>query len=90
MAASDTKRTILSVVVRDRTGILFEGSATAVSSYNENGLFDVLPLHSNFICIIRQMVIVRKTKKGAPVEIPLQQSGVLKVRENAVEVYAGV
>ena len=90
MSASDTKKTILSVIVRDRTGILFEGPAEAVSSYNENGLFDVLPLHSNFICIIRRMILVRKTRKGNPIEIPLEQSGVLKVRENAVEVYAGV
>ena len=89
MTSSKTQKDILSVVVRDRTGLLFEGAATAVSSYNANGLFDVLPLHSNFICIIRNMVVVHTAPSLDPVKIPLEQ-GVLKVRENKVEVYAGV
>ena len=89
MVVRDTKKTILSVVIRDRTGVLFEGLVESVSSYNANGLFDILPLHSNFLCIVQRAVLVRKSKKENLVEIPIQQ-GVLKVRENAVEVYAGI
>ncbi|MBI2122192.1 MAG: hypothetical protein HYT98_03650 [Candidatus Sungbacteria bacterium] len=78
----------LSVTVRDREGILFQGNAEAVSSFNEKGPFDVLPLHANFISLIRNSVVLKIP--GSPLkEIPLN-SGVLKVKENKVEVYAGI
>ena len=80
---------ILQVIVRNRTGVLFEGPAGAVSAYNERGLFDVLPRHSNFISIIRQSLIIRQETGGDPIRIDLQ-SGVLKVYKNAVEVYVGI
>ncbi len=39
-------------------GVVFEGEAKALSSYNEGGIFDVLPMHANFISIIKQAVVV--------------------------------
>lgn len=78
----------LSVTVRDREGALFQGEAEAVSSFNETGPFDVLPLHANFISLIRNSITLI-IPNSAPKEIALN-SGVLKVRENKVEVYVGI
>ena len=79
---------VLRVAVRDRAGVLFDGVAEALSSYNTKGPFDVLPLHTNFISLISRSVTLHlgeRLKKEIPVA-----SGVLVVRENNVEVYLGV
>ncbi len=84
----NTNNLSLSVMIRDRQGLVFEGEAEGVSSVNDKGPFDVLPLHANFISLIKKEIILRL--KGS-VEKPLSlESGVLMVRENKVEVYLGV
>ena len=78
----------LLAVIRDRNNLLFQGSVKAVSSLNDKGLFDVLPQHANFITLIKEFVTVHlpgKQEKRIEVE-----SGVLKVRDNNVEVYLGI
>ncbi len=78
----------LSLIVRDRAGIIFEGEVDAISSYNESGPFDVLPLHTNFISLIQKMLSIhRKEKVLQKVRVG---SGVLFVHENKVEVYLGI
>lgn len=76
------------VIVRDRNGILYEGKADAVSSLNERGEFDVLPLHANFISLIRSKLTI--TQKGNTIKEIALGAGVLAVRENGVEVYIGI
>ena len=88
MVETSVKNLILSVSVRDRSGILFEGEAEAVSSVNEKGPFDILPLHANFISIISRTLALH-IKSNVRKEIPIQK-GVLIVRENRVEVYLGI
>ncbi len=78
----------VSVLVRDREGILFEGEAESVSSVNATGKFDVLALHANFISIINEYITLRMLD-GTIKTIPLKV-GILKVRENSVEVYLGI
>lgn len=88
MEISIPSNTTLSLIVRDRAGVIFEGEVDAVSSYNESGPFDVLPLHINFISLIKKMLSIHRKEKV------LQQvrvgSGVLAVHENKVEVYLGI
>ena len=79
---------VLSVVVRDRNTLLFQGQIDAVSSFNDKGPFDVLPQHANFISLIKQAVILHIP--GKPEKRIEVQSGVLKVRNNNVEVYLGI
>lgn len=87
MPAED-KDLILSVLVRDRSGVLFEGKAEAVSSVNDKGPFDVLPLHTNFISLITESLTIHiKEAVAREMEIP---GGVLIVKENKVEVYLGI
>lgn len=78
----------LIVLIRDREGILFEGEAESVSSFNDKGPFDVLSYHTNFISLIKKNVTVRRVG-GAEESIPLE-IGVMKVKENRVEVYVGI
>ena len=88
MAKETPQNLFLSVLVRDRNGILFDGPASAVSSYNDRGPFDVLPLHENFISLLNKEIVVR-AREGEEKTIAVP-SGVLSVRENRVEVYIGI
>jgi F0F1-type ATP synthase epsilon subunit len=76
----------LDVSVRNPEELLFQGEASSVTTYNEKGLFDVLPIHENFISIIKDKVIVRG--KAGEREFPVVK-GVIKVEENAVDVFLG-
>lgn len=76
------------VIVRDKENILFEDEVRAITSFNEKGIFDVLPLHENFISIIKNSVIIHK-KGGSKQEIKIG-SGILKVFENKINVYLGL
>jgi len=88
MEQPTTIEQILNVVVRDRSGILFEGEADSISSYNDTGDFDIMPFHANFISIIKNKIVLR-SKGGMVQTIPLE-IGILKVSQNKVEVYLGI
>jgi F0F1-type ATP synthase epsilon subunit len=82
------ENSLLSVMIRDRAGVLYEGEVEAFSSYNQKGPFDVLPLHTNFISLITKGVDLRL--KGTIFKnLPLE-TGVMKVKENRIEVYIGI
>ena len=78
----------LSVIIRDRKGVVWEGEALVVSSINSVGPFDVLASHANFISIIKNRIVVTKTDKTKQ-EFNVD-SGVMQERENKVMVYLGV
>jgi F0F1-type ATP synthase epsilon subunit len=75
---------LVHVTIKDRDSVLYEGDVTAVSAYNDVGLFDVLPMHENFITLIKSKVILHKNE--AQKEFPIE-NGLLKVRENKVSIY---
>ena len=78
----------LQVAVRDRSGAIFEGEADAISANNDKGPFDILPLHTNFICIIhKNLTLYLKDKVVKELSFG---TGVLKVAENKVEIYLGI
>lgn len=78
----------LSVTIRDREGIIFEGPVTALSSFNDKGPFDVLPMHANFISLIHRSLTLHF--RDLPSRRLEMETGVLKVRDNMVQVYLGV
>ena len=55
---------------------------------NDQGPFDVLSLHANFISIIKKSVSLRY--RGKIVEEMPVETGVMIVKENSVEVYLGI
>lgn len=77
-----------SLAVHDRSGVVFEGEVRAVSSYNSRGLFDILPIHSNFISVLRQKLILYKID-GSKQEMHLD-SGVMRVLLGKAVVYIGL
>lgn len=78
----------LLIVIRDRNKLLFQGEIKAVSSFNDKGPFDILPQHANFISIIKKHLVIHlRTKEKKRIEL---ESGILKVRDNNVEVYLGI
>ncbi|HEV2339955.1 MAG TPA: hypothetical protein VGT05_04335 [Patescibacteria group bacterium] len=78
----------LSVTIKNPENTLFQGSVYAVTSYNERGVFDVLPLHANFICLIKNQVILSITKVDKKT-IPIQR-GVIKVLKNKVSIFLDI
>lgn len=81
-------RTEIKVVVRTADETVFDGAAISVSSLNDFGYFDVLPVHIDFITTIREKLTIQ-TIMGEIKEIPLD-SGILRVYENNVDVFLGL
>ena len=75
----------VNVVVRNRETILFQDKISAVTSYNDKGIFDILPEHENFISLIQQSVILHK-KIGENLEIKIN-NGVVRVYKDNVYFY---
>lgn len=78
----------IQVIVKNKEGVLLNETATAVTSYNSLGIFDVLPMHENFITLIFERVIVHKGDVAR--EVTFEMSGVMKVSDNQVHVYLGI
>ena len=78
----------LSITVMSPSGTLYQGHATAISSVNELGRFDVLPRHANFISLIHNEVVILPLE-GQKQRFPLQQ-GVMYVKDQTVLVFVGV
>lgn len=78
----------LRLMVRNRQGIVFDEQIAALSGSNKIGKFDVLLNHANFISIVNQTLVIKRIN-GEERQLPID-NGILKVRENRVEVYIGV
>lgn len=79
---------LLQVTVKNPDGVVFDGKAEAVSSFNKKGKFDILPYHANLISIIQDNLTIWETKEK-PKEIKIE-NGVLEVSENVVKVFLGI
>ena len=78
---------MLQVIIRKRTGAIYEGSAISISSLNPRGPFDILSKHTNFVSVIsREVRIARYAGDRTPMVIPLQR-GLLRVHDDCVEVF---
>ena len=78
----------LDVYVRSRTKNYFQGSARSLTATNKTGQFDILPMHANFITMVKDWVIV---DKGLSTEKKIEfTSAVISVNGNHLDVYVGV
>jgi F0F1-type ATP synthase epsilon subunit len=87
-AAVNSKGNTLYVTVRNSDTTLYEGYAIAVSSFNNVGIFSLLPWHSNFITLIKKKIIVYKTKDDK-YEKDID-SAILQVQNNKVDIFLGI
>jgi len=79
---------VLTVNIRSRKKSFFEGKTRTVTSLNDNGEFDILPQHANFVSLIRNYLVLNKgTKEEQKFVI---STGVLRVKENKVDVFLDV
>lgn len=78
----------LHVFIRNREKVLFDEDIQALSSRNEKGIFDILPLHGNFISLVEARLILTRID-GTKTEVPVS-NGILRASENRVEVFIGV
>lgn len=83
-----SSNTTLHVIIRDRDKVIINSDVQALSGVNEKGVFDILPLHSNFITLIEQHIILTRMD-GTKQEVTIN-NGILRVIENRVEIYIGV
>lgn len=80
--------TLLTVSVRTREKVLFEGTASTVTSFNLRGRFDILPYHANFITLISKYVII-DTEKETERQFDIDK-GILYAMSNKVSIYVGI
>ena len=66
----------------------FEGTAKSLSAANDTGPFDVLYGHSNFFCLLNAGRVAIDTG-FTPVLVDIE-SGLLRVRDNIVTLFANV
>jgi len=85
---TEENTTLLSISVRTREKVLFEGTANTVTSFNLRGRFDILPYHANFITLISKYVIV-DTGKETERQFDIDK-GILYAMSNKVSVYVGI
>lgn len=78
----------LHVFIRNRDTVLINEDVLSLTSVNEKGIFDILPLHSNFISLVEQKVTL--TRMDGSKEEVVVSNGILRVIENRVEIYIGV
>lgn len=78
----------LKLYIRDLEKVLFEGEVKAFSAVNEKGRFDVLPMHENFISVIKNKMIIHNLSAGK-LEIEIS-GGIVKVYNDSVEVLLGI
>lgn len=74
--------------IRSRTKVFFNDYCDAVSSTNVVGPFDILPYHTNFICMITDYLHVYEGE-AKKVDMKISQ-GILKVQDNRVLVFLDV
>ena len=88
MNVTQIQNKVLNVSIRSKKENLFEGIAKSVSSQNEVGFFDILPMHTNFVTLVKDFVVV---DKGLATEKHIQiEKGILTVVSDVVKVYVGI
>ena len=75
----------LFVTIRNRQKIVFDDEVKGLTSVNERGLFDILPQHESFICMIKDKLVLHK-KDGQHEDIQIVK-GILRGYKNNVQIY---
>ncbi len=76
--------TTLHVVIKNRKKTFFDEDALSVTSFNDKGVFDILPYHENFISLVKKMVTVRTSVRVVQLQF---ESAVLSVSNDLVNVF---
>ncbi|HEY4964091.1 MAG TPA: hypothetical protein VIH90_05340 [Candidatus Saccharimonadales bacterium] len=69
--------------------IYFEGQAFSISAENDTGLFDILPKHHNFMCLLKPCTVIIRTVKGEEQKIDIG-GGLMHVKADKVTVFLDI
>jgi len=78
----------LLLTVRNREQVLINEEVKSLSSFNDKGVFDVLPEHTNFISLIHRFLAVRRLN-GETLQIRLE-NGIMRVYREKIDVFLGL
>ena len=83
-----SNKRLIKVKVEDAEEIIFEGEVDKISSFNEEGQFDVYPMHANFISIIqKELSFYNNHQKVKDVQV---EKAVMKVKKDIVSIFLGI
>ena len=74
--------------IQTKQGFSFNDQVKSLTSYNDKGIFDVLPEHENFISVIKDKIIIHQ-KDGKDKEMKID-TAVLRVYGNETDIFLGV
>lgn len=74
----------LTVKVRNPDVVFFDGEADAVSSTNEKGPFDILPMHENFISLIKDKIVIHLGGQKKELSV---NTGVIRAKGNNIQIF---
>jgi len=78
----------LTLIIQEKKGVIFSGDVKSVSSNNEIGPFDILPQHENFVAVIKDIIsFIKIDGKNNSIKI---ERGIIRVKNNQVNVYLGI
>ncbi len=77
----------LHVFVMTGDSVVYNDTATSVSSRNERGRFDILPLHTNFISVVKDFILIQINEQDKK-QIDIK-NGIMRVYENNVQIFVG-
>ena len=77
-------KSLLHVRIISPQQLILDVQANSVSSKNQQGPFDILPQHANFITIIENQPIVIRTEKSLTFQFPL---AIILTTKNNVNIY---
>ena len=73
------------LTIRNTQKIVFDEIVKSITSINQRGVFDILPLHENFISLIQKYITIHKTNgENQTMEI---ENGIVYVTKNEVRCY---
>jgi len=82
---------ILKVRILSPQQLIFQGEALSVSSVNSEGKFDILPMHANFITMVKGAPIrIIPADKKAPAVTYTFPLAIIYNFANLVNIYTGI
>lgn len=81
------KDELILLKVQNKHGLPFNDQVRSVTSFNERGVFDILPEHENFISIIKDKIIIHQ-KDGKDKEMKIG-TAVLRVIGKEINIFLG-
>jgi F0F1-type ATP synthase epsilon subunit len=78
----------LKVEIYSTDKLVYSGEAFSLSAESEQGVFDVLPMHTNFVAILKNGISVNASD-GKKYEFS-SESSIIRVAANEVFIFLGV